>query len=51
MKKGQIQFTIQQMQQLDKLQPKTAAIRTELVRRTVDYYTHGIGELGLKPAR
>ena len=49
-KKRQIQFTIQQMQQLDKPQPKTAIIGTEMVRRAVDYYKHEIGGLLLEPA-
>ncbi len=38
MKKTQIQFTRQQIEQLDELRWQIGATRTELVRRTVDYF-------------
>lgn len=48
--KAQIQFTRQQMEQLDKLRRKTEATRTELVRRAVDYYMQVIRMHGPQPA-
>ena len=46
--KAQIQFTRQQMEQLDELRRQTGATRTELVRRAVDYYIRGIREHGVQ---
>lgn len=48
--KAQIQFTRQQIEQLDELRQQTGATRTELVRRAVDYYLHGIREHGVQKA-
>ena len=48
--KAQIQFTIQQMEQLEELRRQTGATRTELVRRAVDYYMRGIQEHGIQKA-
>ena len=50
MKKTQIQFTRQQIEQLDELRRQTGATRTELVRRAVDYYLRGIREHGVQMA-
>ena len=50
MKKTQIQFTRQQVEQLDELRRQTGATRTELVRRAVDYYFRGIREHGVQKA-
>ena len=49
MLKAQIQFTRQQIGQLDDLRRQTGATRTELVRRAVDYYLSLIREHGLQP--
>ena len=46
--KAQIQFTRQQMEQLEELRRQTGATRTELVRRAVDYYIRGIREHGVQ---
>ena len=48
--KAQIQFTKQQIEQLDELRRQTGATRTELVRRAVDYYIRGIREHGVQQA-
>lgn len=48
--KAQIQFTKQQIEQLDELRRQTGATRTELVRRAVDYYIRGIREHGVQKA-
>lgn len=48
--KAQIQFTRQQIEQLDKLLRKTGAPRTELVRRAVDHYIREIPEHGVQSA-
>ncbi len=48
--KAQIQFTKQQIEQLDELRRQTGATRTELVRRAVDYYMRGIREHGIQKA-
>ena len=47
MKKAQIQFTRQQIEQVDELRRQTGATRTELVRRAVDYSIHQVREHGL----
>ena len=49
-KKTQIQFTRQQIEQLDELRRQTGATRTELVRRAADYYLRGIREHGVQKA-
>jgi len=48
--KAQIQFTNQQIEQLDGLRRQTGATRTELVRRAVDYYIRRIREHGVQKA-
>ena len=48
--KAQIQFTKEQIEQLDELRRQTGAVRTELVRRGVDYYFRGIRERGVPKA-
>ncbi len=48
--KAQIQFTQQQIEQLDELRRQKGATRTELVRRAVDYYIRGIREHGVQQA-
>ena len=48
--KAQIQFTKQQIEQLDDLRRQTGATRTELVRRAVDYYIRGIREHSVQKA-
>lgn len=50
MTKAQIQFTRQQVEQLDELRRQTGASRTELVRRAVDYFIRGIREHGVHNA-
>ena len=47
MKKAQIQFIRQQIEQVDELRRQTGATRTELVRRAVDYSIHQVREHGL----
>ena len=48
--KAQIQYTRQQIEQLDELEQHTGATRTELVRRAVDYYFRGIQEHSVQHA-
>ncbi|MCY3992712.1 MAG: ribbon-helix-helix protein, CopG family [Caldilineaceae bacterium] len=48
--KAQIQFTRQQIDQLDELRRQTGETRTELVRRVVNYYIRGIWEHGVQKA-
>ena len=48
--KAQIQFTRQQIGQLDELRQQTGATRTELVRRAIYYYIRGIQEYDLQKA-
>ena len=43
---AQIQFTKQQIEQLEDLKRQTGLTRTELVRRAVDYYVLQIREHG-----
>ena len=50
MKKAQIQFTKQQIEQLDELRRQTGATRTELVRRAVDFFIQEIREHGVQLA-
>ena len=45
---AQIQFTQQQLEQLEDLKRQTGLNRTELVRRAVDYYILQIRERGYK---
>ena len=47
LKKEQIQFIRQQIEQVDELRSQTGATRTELVRRAVDYSIHQVREHGL----
>ncbi|MCY3711057.1 MAG: ribbon-helix-helix protein, CopG family [Caldilineaceae bacterium] len=47
-KVAQIQFTQQQVEQLDDLKRQTGLTRTELVRRAVDFYILNIREHGYK---
>ena len=46
---AQIQFTKQQIEQLEDLRRKTSLTRTELVRRAVDFCILHIREHGYKP--
>ena len=48
--KAQIQFTKQQIEQLDELRRQTGATRTELVRRAVDFFIQEIREHGVQLA-
>jgi len=48
-KNAQIQFTQQQLEQLEDLKRQTGLNRGELVRRAVDYYTIQIRENGCNP--
>ena len=50
LKKEQIQFIRQQIEQVDELRRKTGAKRTDLFRRAVDYYFRGIREHGVQQA-
>ncbi len=45
---AQIQFTSQQLEQLEDLRRQTGLTRTELVRRAVDFYILHIREHGYK---
>ena len=45
---AQIQFTQQQLEQLENLKRQTGLNRTELVRRAVDFYILHIREHGYK---
>ena len=47
-KVAQIQFTQQQVEQLEDLKRQTGLTRTELVRRAVDFYVLHIREHGYK---
>ena len=47
-KVAQIQFTHQQVEQLEDLKRQTGLTRTELVRRAVDFYILHITEHGYK---
>lgn len=47
---AQIQFTKQQIEQLDELRRQTSATCIDLVRRAVDYYIPGIREHGVQKA-
>ena len=48
--KAQIQFTKQQIEQLDELKRQTSSTRTNPVRRAVYYYFRGIREHGVQQA-
>ncbi len=43
---AQIQFTLQQLEQLEDLKRRTGLNRTELVRRAVDFYILQVREHG-----